>query len=408
MSLSVRLSIFYGSLCFFGGINMPFFPVWLKSKGLGPEDIALVLAATMFLRIVSGPVFAFVADRWENRRGVAIALSWASLATVSLFLLTDSFWPIFIVAALLMSLWPSVTPLLESIAMRATQEQGVDYGRVRLWCSITFIIAATGGGWLLEWNPPSIVILCMIGSIAIGLAGAHLLVKERPKKQRKRRPGGQLQASLAIARHPIFFIGLLAASLVQSTHAVYYAFGTLNWLRLGYGENLIGILWAVGIVAEIILFAFSARVLKRFSAASLLAIAAGAAILRWTFTAFDPPLWALFGLQILHALTFCAAHLGAMYFVAAAAPKSLAATAQGLYGALSSGVVMGVMTLIAGPVYQAYGPQAYLLSAAAGVLGLAGALYVAARWNGGALVEETEDDEEDDNRDYPKPVRPGC
>src|SRR5690606_26478182 len=98
--------------------------------------------------IVSGPVFAFVADRWENRRGVAIALSWASLATVSLFLLTDSFWPIFIVAALLMSLWPSVTPLLESIAMRATQEQGVDYGRVRLWCSITFIIAATGGGWL--------------------------------------------------------------------------------------------------------------------------------------------------------------------------------------------------------------------------------------------------------------------
>lgn len=270
MSLSVRLSIFYGSLCLFGGINMPFFPVWLKSKGLGAEDIALVLATTMFLRIAAGPVFAFVADRWENRRGVAILLSWASLATVSLFLFTDSFWAIFLVAALLMCLWPSVTPLVESIAMRATQEQGVDYGRVRLWCSITFIAAATGGGWLLEWNPASIIIVCMIGSIAIGLGGAHLLVKERPVAKRRRRPGGQLKASLAIARHPLFLVGLLTASLVQSSHAVYYAFGTLNWQHLGYGENLIGILWAVGVIAEIILFAFSARVLKRFSAASLL------------------------------------------------------------------------------------------------------------------------------------------
>ncbi len=406
MSLSVRLSIFYGSLCLFGGINMPFFPVWLKSKGLGPEDIALVLATTMFLRIVAGPLFAFVADRWENRRGVAILLSWASLATVSLFLFTDSFWAIFLVAALLMCLWPSVTPLVESIAMRATQEQGVDYGRVRLWCSITFIVAATGGGWLLEWNPASIIIACMIGSIAIGLGGAHLLVKEHPVRKRRRRPGGQFMASLAIIRHPVFLVGLLTASLIQSTHAVYYAFGTLNWQQLGYGENLIGVLWAVGVVAEIILFAFSARVLKRFSPASLLILGAGAAILRWTFTAFDPPLWALFGLQILHALTFCAAHLGAMYFVAAAAPKSLAATAQSLYGALSSGVIMGAVTLAAGPLYQAYGAHAYLLSAAAGALGLVGALYVAARWDGGTLIEETE--QEDEHRDYSEPTRPGC
>lgn len=416
MPLSVRLSIFYGSLCIFGGINMPFFPVWLESKGLGPHDIALVLAATMFLRIVAGPVFAFVADRWENRRGVAILLSWASLASVSLFLLTDTFWPIFLVSALLMSLWPSVTPLVESIAMRATREQGVDYGRVRLWCSITFVMAATGGGWLLEWNPASIIIFCMIGAIAIGAAGAHLLVKERPAAKRLRRPGGQFRISLALARHPLFLVGLLTASLVQATHAVYYAFGTLNWQQLGYGENLIGILWAVGVVAEIILFAFSARVLRRFSAPALLMIGAGAAILRWTLTAFDPPLWGLFGLQVLHAATFCAAHLGAMHFVASAAPGSLAATAQSLYGALSSGVIMGAATLIAGPLYQAFGGQAYLLSAALGLLGLIGALWLASRWNGGVLIEDTGDTEEageteagsNDHRDHPERARPGC
>lgn len=87
-------------------------------------------------------------------------------------------------------------------------------------------------------------------------------------------------------------------------------------------------------------------------------------------------------------------------------PRSLAATAQSLYGALSSGVVMGVMTLAAGPLYQAFGGQAYLLSAAAGALGLLGALYVAARWDGSTLIDETE--EEDDHRDHTEPTRPGC
>lgn len=390
MPLAVRLSIFYASLCLFSGVQLPFFPVWLKARGFGAQEISFVIAATMFLRIAAGPVFAFLADRLDDRRRVVILLAWGSLACASLYLLTSGFWPVFLVSLALMSFWPSITPLIETIAMKATREQGIDYGRMRLWCSITFIAASTGTGWLLDWQAPEIIVVCMIGALAVNLAGAYLLAPEVPSAGRVRRSGGQIKATLAIARQPLFIVGLLTASLIQATHAVYYAFGTLNWQKLGYGDNIIGILWGIGVIAEIILFAFSGRVVARFGAARLMVIGALAAAFRWTAMAFNPPLWALFGLQTLHAFSFCAAHLGAIYFVTHATPRSLAATAQSLYSALSAGVMMGLMTLAAGPLYQSFGQKAFLLSACAGAVAFLGALVVAARWNGGPLGGDDE------------------
>jgi len=388
MSLSIRLSLFYASLCLFGGVQLPFFPVWLKYKGLGPQEISVIIAATMFLRIVAGPFFALLADRLDDRRRVVIALSWASFVSVSLFLFTEGFWQIFGVTIVLMAMWPSITPLIETIAMRAVSERGIDYGRVRLWCSITFIAGSSGTGWILGFSASSIIVLCLIGAIAINLVGAYLLAPELPTLHRKQPSGNPFKGIFDILRQPVFMLGIATASLIQSSHAVYYAFGTLNWQRQGYADTTIGLLWGVGVVAEIILFAFSKSVVARVGAPRLLALGAGAAVLRWGLTALNPPLYVLFPLQVLHALTFCAAHLGAIHFISRSTPRSLAATGQSLYASLSAGVIMGAMTLAAGSLYQSYGAHAYWLASGAGALGLVGCLLLASRWSGGALWSE--------------------
>jgi PPP family 3-phenylpropionic acid transporter len=397
MSLSLRLSIFYASLCLFSGVQLPFFPVWLKSKGLGPQEISFIIAATMFLRIAAGPIFAFVADRLDDRRRVVISLAWASLITVCLYLVTSGFWQIFLVTLVLMSLWPSISPLIETIAMKAAREQGIDYGRVRLWCSITFIAGSSGTGWLLGFSPPSIIAFCLIGAIAVNLTGAYLLAPEVPSRKGPPRGASLLKGTFDIVRQPVFMLGITVASVIQSSHAVYYAFGTLNWQKLGYSDTTIGVLWGVGIVAEIMLFAFSGRVIARFGAMRLLSVGAAAAVFRWGVTALSPPLWILFPLQALHALTYCAAHLGALHFITIATPRSLAATGQSLYASLSAGVIMGLMTLGAGALYQAYGPHAYFLAAGAGVVAFFGTLALAARWTGGTLLEDA------DERNEPPP-----
>ena len=411
MSLSLRLSLFYASLCLFGGVQLPFFPVWLKYKGLGPQEISIVIATTMFLRIVAGPVFAIIADRIGDRRRVVIALNWASLAAVGLLPFLDGFWQIFIVTLVLMAMWPSISPLIETIALAAAREQGVHYGRVRLWCSITFIVGSFGTGWLLGFNTPAIIAICLIGSIAINLVGAYLLAPDIPVRRKAPVRGnpfrGLFGGMLGFLRQPVFMLGITTASIIQSSHAVYYAFGSLNWQRQGYDDTTIGILWGVGIVTEITLFAFSVPVVRRFGATPLLAVGALAAVVRWGLTALNPPLYVLFPLQALHGLTFCAAHLGAMHFITNATPRGLAATGQSLYGALSSGVIMGGMTLAAGWLYEAYGAHAYWLPAGAGLVALLGCAALAGRWSGGELLRDENEDEDDVDRGHTNGSGPG-
>ena len=408
MSLSIRLSLFYASLCLFAGVQLPFFPVWLKYKGLGPQEISIIIAATMFLRIVAGPLFALIADRLDDRRRVVILLAWASLASVCLFLFTNGFWQIFGVTLVLMALWPSITPLIETIAMAAAREQGIDYGRVRLWCSITFIVGSSGTGWLLGFSTSAIIALCLIGAIGVNLVGAYLLAPELPTRRKTSRPSNPFKGILDILRQPVFMLGITTASIIQSSHAVYYAFGTLNWQRQGYADTTIGMLWGVGIIAEIILFAFSGRVVARVGAVRLMGLGAGAAIFRWGLTALNPPLYVLFPLQALHALTYCAAHLGAIHFISRSTPRSLAATGQSLYASLSAGVIMGGVTLAAGSLYQAYGAHAYWLPVGMGAVALVGCLMLGGRWSGGELLRDEGEDEDHGNGSHSDGSGAGC
>ncbi|MEA3028396.1 MAG: transporter, family, 3-phenylpropionic acid transporter, partial [Alphaproteobacteria bacterium] len=112
---------------------------------------------------------------------------------------------------------------------------------------------------------------------------------------------------------------------------------------------------------------------------ALLAIGAVGAIVRWTAMAFDPPATLLPALQILHAASFGAAHLGMMGFLARAVPRELAATAQG-FAATWSGIVNASATVASGFLYAASGSLAYLAMAAMALAGLASALYAGRLW----------------------------
>jgi PPP family 3-phenylpropionic acid transporter len=396
MSFAVRLATVYGTMFLFTGVYLPFFPVWLKSQGLDATEISLVVALSLFLRIVVSPFFAAVADRIGDRRRVMVWLAWASLASAALFLWVEGFGPILFVALVLNAVFPAIGPLVETIAMRARIDQGMNYGRVRLWGSITFIAASAGAGWLLEWNTPSIIAVCLVAALVLNVAGVWLLPREtRPTAAIPHRR--QFAGALGIGRHPIFILFVLTASLIQATHAVYYAFGSLAWQIQGYSDAVIGLLWATGVVAEIVLFYISGPIMARFGAVRLLMLAGAAAVLRWTVTALSPPIAILFVMQALHGLTFGAAHLGAVQFVAQAAPPRLAATAQSLYAAMASGVIMGFVTIGIGPIYQMLGPYTYFVMAGAAVVALAGTALLALRWQGGLIVSEDEEEEENDD-----------
>jgi len=130
----------------------------------------------------------------------------------------------------------------------------------------------------------------------------------------------------------------------------------------------------VGVVAEIALFAFSGAIVARIGAVWLLAAGGLAGLLRWALMAFDPPLALLLPLQALHGLTFGAAHLGALHYMAEHVEPGEAATAQALYASVTAGIGLGLATLAAGPLYQAFAGKAYLAMALLAGAGLLAAL----------------------------------
>ena len=181
-----------------------------------------------------------------------------------------------------------------------------------------------------------------------------------------------------LLRNPAFLAVVLASSMVQGSHAFYYGFSAVQWRAEGLDGRLIGLLWGLGVLAEIVLFALSARLPKSLPPTALLAIGGVGAVIRWTAMAFDTPVALLPALQLLHAASFGAAHLGMMGFLARAVPRELAATAQG-FAATWSGIVNASATFASGFVYAATGSFAYLLMAAMALIGLISALYAGRR-----------------------------
>ena len=145
-------------------------------------------------------------------------------------------------------------------------------------------------------------------------------------------------------------------------------------------------LWSVGVVAEVALFAVSGRVIAYCGTARLLMLAGLAASVRWWVMALDPPLWPTVLLQTLHAMSFGAAHLAAIHFLTHAVPEDRAATAQGVYAAIVAGLVLGTVTLACGPLYRAFGGEAYMAMAILALVGAAGAYVLMRQWRGGLVV----------------------
>jgi len=259
------------------------------------------------------------------------------------------------------------------VALAAAYAGRLDYGRIRLWGSLGFIAATLLAGRL--------VTLAGIDSVALLLAGAAALILAAcaalPAPRRGRDATPRAGALRALAR-PSFLLFLLAAALIQGSHAVYYGFGTLYWRRLGIADDVIALLWAEGVVAEIALFYWGAPLLRRLGPAGLLALGGGGGLLRWSLTGFVASLPALALLQLLHGLTFGAAHLGAMHHLARNLPPAQAATAQALYATVVGGLGQGLLMLVAGALYGAVAGKAYLAMAAVAAAGGALALLLPA------------------------------
>jgi PPP family 3-phenylpropionic acid transporter len=375
--LATRVSLLFAAVFAIAGTQLPYLPVWLDWVGLGAREIAVIAAAPTLLRVAVTPAIAFAADRSGDHRRFLVLMAWSALAAAVLLPHCTSFWPILLLTLLFAVAAATVMPLTETVAMGGVRAAGLDYGRMRLWGSLSFIAASFCGGLAIDRLGAQAAVWLLSGGAALTVLAAHAI--PRPNEgdvapAAASRPRLGPADALGLLRSLPFVTFLLAAGAVQAAHAAFYTFGTIHWAAQGISGSWSGALWAIGVAVEIGLMAFSAALVRRIGAAELIVLGAAASVLRWLAMGFDPPLPVLVALQALHGLTFGATHIGAFYFIARAVAERQSGTAQALYASVTAGIAMGGAMLLSGQLYATHGGRTYWAMAAIAALGLAAGL----------------------------------
>jgi PPP family 3-phenylpropionic acid transporter len=359
---ATRLALFYGTLFGLVGTQLPFFPVWLKAIGIDASWIGIITAVPSVTRFTILPLVTGLAERRGSLRRAMIVTAFASALGFCLVGTQHQPLLVFLAFAATACMWTPIIPLTDAYALRGVARYGLNYGPLRLWGSAAFVVGALVCGLLVDVIATRHLIWVIV---AVAGLGAVVSLGLQPLDEPKTAPAAPHGAS-ALLRDPGFLAIIVAAALIQGSHAAYYIFASISWQVAGLGGLTIAGLWVLGVLAEIVVFALSPRF--TLSPAWMVGIGALSAVARWLITAQEPAVAVLAVVQLAHGLTYGLTQLGTMGLLVRHVPGHTMARGQG-YLAACAGIVTSSASILSGAVYASHGQGVYYVMAAMALVG---------------------------------------
>ena len=360
--MAFRLSAFYFAFFAYVGAFVAYFPLYLANRGLGPVEIAWVLALPPLARIFAPPFWGWVADHTGAHRAIVIMSCAVTALCFALMPFTQHIALLIGVMSLLSS---GAMPIVEAITLGSLAGQSGRYGPIRLWGSVGFIAVVLGGGLWLDYRPVSTLPDALVFFMAITLVVAFAL------------PGAAAHASSR--REAMRFSpaarALCAAGFCNAVaHGALYAFLSIHLEALGYSATTIGMLWTLGVLAEIVVFFYLPQLFRRFALSTILVFSLASGVARFLAIGWAAQvLWIVLLAQLLHAATFGSFHAASVAAVHRVFPENAQARGQTWFSGISYGAGAASGFLIAGWAWQGGGAQAAF--AVSAMAALAGALF---------------------------------
>lgn len=343
------LALSYFTYFFSYGIFLPFWSLWLEGVGLSPETIGMLLGAGLIARFLGS---LLLAPRVTNPFRLVFALRLLALFSlvfmVAFWLGQTSAWLLIVMVGFNLFFSPLV-PLTDALAGTWERQFPLDYGRVRLWGSLAFVIGSAVTGKLVsEFSYQAILVLMSIGvaSMLIGMMFRPSIMPEGKIAQQETM-GWSAWKSLIIGDWRF----LTCVTLLQGAHAAYYGFSAIYWQGEGYSASVVGYLWSLSVIAEIVIFALSNRLFRRWTTRDLLLLSGITGIVRWGLMASSTELSWLIVSQIMHCGSFTVCHLAAMRYISARHGHEVIRL-QSIYSAVAMGGGIAIMTMFSGYLYQ--------------------------------------------------------
>lgn len=347
-----RLSGFYFFYFASLGALLPYWNPYLKSLGYSSVQIGLLMAIVMGTKIVAPNLWGWLADHSGKRMTIVRLASLLSVICFAGVFISSNYGWLIVVMISFSFFWNASLPQFEATTMNHLGTETHAYNTIRLWGSIGFILFAVGLGYLVDWQGQFIVpiSLCVL-FLFIWLSSLMVPEHASPHVTRQAQPFREV-----LARREVKAL-LLSCFLVQVSHGPYYTFFSIYLEESGYASVLIGQLWALGVIAEIVMFLFMYRLLPRLGSRNLLLVAFVLTTLRWMLLAlFVDSLFMLVFIQLLHAASFGIVHAVAIHLIHRFFTGQHQGKGQALYSSLSFGAGGAVGSLYSGFIWESLGP----------------------------------------------------
>ena len=370
MAPAARFASFYFAYFAYLGANGPYIALYFDARGFSAAHIALILALPQLARIFVPALWGWLADRTGWRRSI-VAVSCASIAAgFSLLPWARDLSEVLLLVAVMGVFSAAALPIVEGMTLASIAGEPGRYGPIRLWGSLGFIVAVLATGAMLDAYPAAmlvpVLVACAFGTLActIALPSSGVRVSE-----------ADTPPILGLLRRADV-AGLLAACLCMTVaHGALYTFYTLFLVEHGYSKSLAGLLWTLGVLAEVAVFAWLPALMRRFGLREILIASFLAAAVRFLAIGWGvDTLAVLLAAQLLHAATFGSFHAASLAAVQRVFAGALQARGQALYSSIAYGLGGSLGSLIAGLCWESMG-AAWTFTISSG-FGLAGAAIV--------------------------------
>ncbi|CAL1241157.1 MFS transporter [Candidatus Methylocalor cossyra] len=363
----LRLSGFYFFYFSALGALLPYWPLYLQAQGFTPAEIGQLMAILAGSRVVAPNLWGW----WADRSGRTLRLiRWATFLTLGGFcgvFYAQGFLEVAWVMLAFTFFWNATLPLFETVTLGHLHHDAKRYSRVRLWGSFGFIATVTALGKGLEGL---IAIACLPQIILVLFVALWLNTLWVPSSGRERHGDGHGSLGAILKRREVLAF-FLASLLLQIGHGPYYVFYSVYLKEHGFTSGETGQLWALGVMAEIVLFAVLHRVFGRYSLGAVFRLSLALTALRWLLIAWGVEHLALLvAAQLLHAVSYGAAHAASVHLVHGYFRGPHHGKGQALYSSIGFGLGGALGSLLSGYLWTAWGPHG-LYTAAAGITLLA-------------------------------------
>jgi len=346
-----RLSGYYFLFFVTVGIYMPFWSLYLRSINFNAEQIGILSAIVVGTKIFTTYLWGWIVDYSGQRMRVIQFASLFSALTFIAVLFVKDFWALAFIMFLFAIFWSASLPQIEASTLSHLGESSHAYTIIRLWGSVGFIVIVWGLGIVFESLSISYVPLILLVSMVM----VWLLTLSIPDTPPE--PHHESHESLKIIlSKPKVIALLLACFLMLASHGPYYTFYSIYLEDHGYSSSFIGQMWALGVVAEVVLFLFMHRLIVVSGLRKLFLLSLFLASVRWLLIAFFVDNLVLLCLaQLLHAATFGICHAVAIQYIHKYFRGKLQGRGQGLYSSTSFGAGFAIGSLLTGYGWETIG-----------------------------------------------------